>query len=229
MSKSFFKQIALPLFFLAFAITSYVIWKILELPSEADIIQVARNYFDRYGLITLLISSLLEGLLLIGWYYPGSLVIFLGVIFAGKNIPNVIEAVAIITLGLFTAFTINFFLGKYGWYRLLLNVGLKKSLESAQGRLTKYGLKAIYISFWHPNLAALTSTAAGILQFPFKKFIYNSLAATILWNIFWGTLVYILGEASLTLIGLRFIIISTTVWIAYQFWSKNKQSSNIKQ
>jgi membrane protein DedA with SNARE-associated domain len=225
MSKSFFKQIAIPLFFLAFAITSYVIWKILQLPSEADLIEIARGYFNKYGLITLLISSLIEGLLLMGWYYPGSLVIFLGVIFAGKDVIKVIEAVAIITVGLFTAYIINFFLGKYGWYKLLLTVGLRKSLEVAKQKLTKYGLWAIFISYWHPNLAALTSTATGILQFSFKKFIFYSFGATVLWNIFWGTLVYLLGEASLSLIGIRFIIIVLTAWIVYKLWARNKSVS----
>lgn len=224
MNKSLLKQIAIPLLLLAFALTSMVVWKILNLPSEGQLVQMAKTYFDKYGLITLLISSIVEGLLLIGWYYPGSLVIFLGVIFAGKNVGNVAEAVAVITVGMIIAYVINFFLGKYGWYRLLLTVGLKKSLASAQGRLAKHGLMAIFISFWHPNLAAITSTAAGILQFPFKKYFYYALPATILWNVFWGALVYFMGEASLALVGIRFIIIAIAVWILYKLWTRKGEN-----
>lgn len=220
MSKNILKKVALPLLFLGVFLSLYLVWKILGLPPEDGLIQMAREYFERYGLLVVFISAVIEGLLLVGWYYPGSLVIFLGVIFAGKDIPRVIAVVSVVTIGLFIAGIINFFVGRHGWYRLLLVFGLKEPLESAQHRLTKYGLSAIFISYWHPNLAALTSTSAGLLQFPFRKFFMYSLCATILWNIFWGALVYFLGEASLSLVGLRFVIIAVIVWIAFRLWFK---------
>ena len=219
-SKNIWKTIGLPLIFLGVFSSLYLVWKILDLPPEAELIEIARAYFEKYGLVTVLVSAIIEGLLLIGWYYPGSLVILLGVIFAGKNIPHVIEVVSVVTLGLFIAYIINFFLGKYGWYRLLLAFGLKEPLENAQHRLIKYGLSGIFISYWQPNLAALASTAAGILHFSFRKFLLYSLVSVVTWNIFWGTLVYFLGEASLSFVGLKFAFIAIGIWIAFRLISR---------
>src|SRR3989344_8050874 len=223
-SKNILKTVGLPLFFLGIFLSLYLIWKILDLPPESELIEIARNYFDKYGLITVLLSAIIEGVLLVGWYYPGSLVIFLGVIFAGKNIPDVIQVVSVVTIGLYIAYIINFFIGKHGWYRLLLKFGLKEPLEKAQPRLAKHGPAGIFLSFWQPNLAALTATAAGILQFPLRKFLLFSLSATILWNIFWGTLVYFLGAASLSLLGVRFVLIAIVVWMLLRLYWKEKPS-----
>ena len=220
MSKNLFKKIALPLFFLGVFLLLYLVWKILDLPPNDELIRIAKEYFEKYGLVTVLISAVIEGLLLIGWYYPGSLVIVLGVIFAGKDLARVVEVVSVIIVGLFVAYIINFFVGKYGWYRLLLAFGLKEPLGNAQRRLTKYGLSAIFVNYWHPNLAALTSTSAGILHFSFKNFFIYSLIATILWSVLGGAFVYFLGEASLSLVDLRFVIIAIIAWIAFRLWFK---------
>ena len=220
MSKNLFKKIALPLLFLCVFLSLYLLWRLLNLPPEDELIQIAKDYFEKYGLLTVFVSAVIEDLLLIGWYYPGSLVIFLGVIFAGKDIPKVVEVVSVVTIGLFIAYIINFFVGKYGWYRLLLAFGLKEPLENAEHRLTKYGLRAIFMSYWQPNLAALTSASVGILQFSFRKFLIYSFFATVLWSIFWGTIAYFLGGASLSFIGIRFIIIAILVWIVFRLWFK---------
>lgn len=109
---------------------------------------------------------------------------------------------------------------------MLLKFGLKKPTEKAQTQLSKYGLSGIFLSYWQPNLAALASTAAGILQFPFKKFILYSATAAILWNMFWGVLVYVLGEAALTAIGARFVMVVIILWIAYRSISKKNYTTS---
>lgn len=192
------------------------------MPPDEEIIEIARFYFDKYGLAILLISAFVEGTVLVGWYYPGSLVIFLGVILAGRDIPKVVAAVATITLGLFFAYLINFLLGKYGWYRLLLKFGLKAALEDTKARVLKYGPAAIFISYWQPNLAALVATSAGILDFSFKKFFLYSLAAAVLWDTFWGILVYFIGEKVLEVVGLKSILLVISLWIIYRIWNSEK-------
>ena len=220
MIRDTLKKIVLPLIFLGAAVSLFFVWKIFDLPPQERLIEIARSYFDAYGLITIFISSILEGVLLVGWYYPGSLVIFLGVIFAGHNIVRVVEVISFVTAGFFVAYALNFALGKYGWYRVLLVLGLREPLERAKHRLANYGLRAIFLTYWHPNLAGLTSTAAGILHIPFKKFFFYSCISAILWNIFWGSLVYFLGEQALTLIGFRFVLIILGIWILVRIFSE---------
>ncbi|MBI2065810.1 MAG: VTT domain-containing protein [Candidatus Zambryskibacteria bacterium] len=220
MEKIDYKKALLPLALLGVFMLIYLAWRFFGLPPEEELIEIARFYFDKYGLAILLISALIEGTVLIGWYYPGSLVIFLGVILAGKDIPKVIAAVGAITAGLFFAYILNFLLGKYGWYRLLLKFGLRDALEDAKERVIKHGLTAIFMSYWQPNLAALVATSAGILDFSFKKFLIYSLVAAALWNTFWGTLVYFIGKDVLSLVGLRFVLLAIFLWIIYRIWNQ---------
>src|SRR3989338_345504 len=221
-AKSFLKIVGLPIVFLGVSLSLWAIWKILDLPPRDELIEITRRYFDLYGYWIVFVSAIIEGILLAGSCFPGRLVVFLGVIFAGKNIPEVIWVVTLVTIGLFLAYLFNYALGKYGWYRLLLKFGLREPIENSQMRLTKYGLSGIFLSYWQPNLAALISTAAGILQFSFKKFMLYSVIAVTLWDIFWGMLVFFLGEAALTAVGTWFVIVSMTVWIAYRLMFNRK-------
>ena len=229
MSKIDFKKALLPLSVLGIFLLIYLAWRFFGLPPEEELIEIARFYFDKYGLAILLISALVEGTVLVGWYYPGSLIIFLGVILAGKDISKVVEAVATITLGLFFAYLVNFLIGKYGWYRLLLRFGLREALEDAKARVIKHGLLAILMSYWQPNLAALVATSAGILDFSFKKFFIYSIIAALLWNTFWGILVYFVGEGVLSLVGIRFVFLAIFLWIIYRIWNEkgNKETKDI--
>ena len=79
-------------------------------------------------------------------------------------------------------------------------------MENAQRRLTKYGLSAIFTTYWQANLASCISTAAGILQFPLRRFIAYSFVAEAFWVTFWATLIFFLGSAALALAGFRMIL-----------------------
>jgi len=222
MSREILKKLALPVLFLLITLSIFLVWKIFDLPEQEELLNSVQHYFDKYGLITVFISAIIEGLLLIGWYYPGSLVIVLGVIFAGQNLWRVIETLTLITLGLYIGYVINFFVGKYGWYRLLLKFGLREHLEKSQAKLIKNGPAAIFLSFWHPAAGALISTAAGIIQFPHLRFFALAAIALTIWNALWGTLVYFMGTAALSLIGFKFILAVILAWIAYTLYLNKK-------
>lgn len=206
--------VALPLAVLATFLLLYAVWLALDLPPEETILEIARGYLDRYGVVIVLISAYLEGLLLIGWYFPGTLVIIFALIAAGPDVPRVAQVAALAGSGLFAAFVTNFFAGKYGWYRLLLGFGLRAPLENAQARLVRYGPSAIFTSYWQANLASVVSTAAGILQLSAPRFLAWSLAAEAFWITFWSSLIFFLGRAALSLAGFRIILLMILIWIA---------------
>ncbi len=192
----------------------YAVWILLDLPPEETLIPIARDFFQRYGLVTVLIGAALEGLLLVGWYFPGTMVIVLGLILAGHDVLRLAQVAAMAATGLCAAYLINFFVGKYGWYRLLLAFGLREPLEKAQSRVARYGVGAIFATYWQANLASLTSTAAGVLRLPLVTFLLASVGATVLWITFWSTLIYFLGAAAMTLVNLRYVLIAIALWIA---------------
>ena len=199
----------------------YAIWLLLDLPPEETILAVARSYFDSYGLVTVYVCAAIEGLLLIGFYFPGSLVFFLGLLLAAGDPARTFQVGALAAFGLYTGYLVNYALGRHGWYRLLVAFGLRDGLERAKQRLNRHGLHAVFMTYWQPNLGSLTSTAAGVLQLAFAKFAVYSAAAVAFWIGFWSTLVYILGKPALTLVGFRFIAIMLATWIVVALiWSR---------
>src|SRR2546423_12932733 len=156
------KIIAFPLAVLAVFGLLYAIWLALDLPPEETMIAAAKFYLDRDGVVIVLVSAYLEGLLLIGWYFPGTLVIILALVFAGPDPARTAQVAAVAGTGLFSAYVTNFFAGKYGWYRLLLAFGLREPPANAQRRLTKYGPSAVFTTYWQGQLSSCLSTAARL-------------------------------------------------------------------
>jgi membrane protein DedA with SNARE-associated domain len=214
--------VAFPLAVLAVFLVLYAVWIALDLPPEETLIDIARGYLDRYGGVIVLVCAYLEGLLLIGWYFPGTLVIIFALILAGQDVVRVAQVAVLAGAGLFAAYVTNFFAGKYGWYRLLLAFGLRAPLEDAQRRLARYGLSAIFTSYWQANLASVISTAAGILQFSVARFLAYSLAAEAFWIAFWASLIFFLGRSALSLAGFRMILLMIVIWIAVRLLFRKK-------
>jgi len=222
MFNDIFQKIKLPLFLIFFFLLLILLWKLFKLPPEEELIEIARGYFERFGLLTVLVASIIEGALLAGWYVPGGLVIFLGVILS-HDPKQAVLSVLLTIVGFLIAYVFNYFVGKYGWYKVLLKLGVKSSLEKAQKDFNKHGFKTIYLSYWEPNLASLISTAAGIAQAPFRKFFFTSVMATFLWAIFWGTIAYIFGEQILQYLGGIFFGV-IIIWIIFIIVKHIKQS-----
>lgn len=212
--KVLLQKIKVPILIGTFFITVLLLWNLFNLPSEDELISLARNYFQHYGVVTVFFAAIIEGALFAGWYAPGGLVIFLGVIFSRSPQQAVASVVATI-LGFTIAYTLNFFIGKYGWYKALFRLGVRKPLEKANTSFEKYGFRAIYLSYWEPNLASLISTTAGIAKVSFRKFFIASGVATVFWGIFWGSITYIFGQKILNYLGLVFLaaMLGWIVWI----------------
>ncbi len=187
--RYYLKLLALPILFTVLFTSLFIIWELFSLPSEEVLAEALRSQFEKFGLPILFFSSILEGMLLLGNYFPGVFVIFLGVIVA-ETIPEAIIAVAVVTGGLIIAHLGNYALGRYGWYRLLVRFGLRGAIEKAKENLVRRGPIAILGSYWLPSVGALTDTAAGIMHMPFRTFIRYSLISTVLWDIAAGVLVY---------------------------------------
>lgn len=214
----------MPLFSLVAFGAFYLVWIFFDMPSQEQLIVTSGEYFEKYGLITIFVSAILESVLMMGWYYPGSLVIVLGAVLAGDDLVQLSLVWLVTTLGFIISYIFNFYVGKYGWYRLISALGFREALEKAKSQLVSYGPRAIFFTYWHPNLAALTATAAGILSIPIRTFLLYSLAATVPYNITWTTLAYILGEKAIDAIGPKFVLAVIAIWVLVILVRKRKPS-----
>lgn len=210
--KEYLKILSVPLGLLAVFLSMSLIWKVFGLPTDDEMVFIVKSYFDNYGLWIVFIGALIEGFFILGQYFPGGFVIFLGVISSVGDVPRAVSTVLITSLSFFIAYTLNYFIGKYGWYKLLQKFGFGHSIEKAKEKLSNQGLNAVIFGYWEPNLASIIATSAGIMKINFVKFTLYSLSGILLWNMFWGVLVYSLGESALKIIGLKYVLIIFGVW-----------------
>jgi len=148
--RYYIKLLAIPLLLFGLFLSLSIIWKVANLPPADELAEIVKTLFDQYGLPVIFLSSIIEGVLLVGSYFPGVFVIFLGVILA-SSIPQAIQVVVVVTAGLFIAHMFNYALGRYGWYKLLTRFGMKGAVEQARERLVKRGPIAILSSYWLPS------------------------------------------------------------------------------
>lgn len=189
-----------------------ILWKAFDLPERDVFVDLVKHYFSVYGAWIVFVSALLEGMLVAGSFFPGGVVIFLGVATAW-DARRAAFVVVVVSVAFFIAYTIDYFLGKYGWYRLFLKFGLKEPIEKSKAKLSRHEPTAIVFSYWSPNLAAITATAAGVLRIPLKRFLRHSAIGIIVWNTFWGILVFSLGERALNLISVKWAALILGSWV----------------
>ena len=219
-----------PLILLAFYLSLWGVWSLFDLPQDAELIEVINRYFAQHGLWVLFLAAVIEGALILGQYFPGGFVIFIGVISAGDNITRIVTVVALVCVAFFIAYMFNYALGRFGWYRLFLKLGLKGALENAQTKLERQYFLGIIASYWEPNLASITATAAGILQFSFRRFLLYSAIAIIAWNMLWGVFVHLAGQTIFQYFGVKYAFIVFGIWIAvllskYFFYDRKREQS----
>src|SRR3989338_380457 len=163
------------------------------------------------------VSALFEGVFILGNYYPGSFVISLTVISAGRDLNRVIFLVSLVSLAFFIAYYINYLMGEYGWHKLFIKFGMKSQLEKAQQMLSRYGLPFFLLSYWNPNFASFSATGAGVSGFPLGKFLSYSLVSVLFWNLVWGAVVFQFGQKALDFMSPKFIIPLLLAWVIIAF------------
>lgn len=167
-------------------------------------------------MLIIFIGALLEALLFVGFYFPGSLIIVLGVAVAPDPF-HAFLAVLAVSAGVLVGYSLNYFLGRYGWYKIFLKLGMRSAIENSKAKMEKNDMRYIFYTFWNPALAAFTSTAAGILQLGYKRFLLLAFMAIAAWNTFWGVLVYSLGESALMLLSFSLVLKVIAVWVLFEF------------
>jgi membrane protein DedA with SNARE-associated domain len=121
------------------------------------------------------------------------LVIFLGVAATAGQPEKAVATVFAVCLGMLIGYIVNYFLGKYGWYKVLIKFGFQNELLKIESRVQNKGLLGAFFLYIMPGLGSLLSTAFGVLKFNFFKFLLFTCTMVLFWNSIWGTVVYFFG------------------------------------
>lgn len=222
--KEFLKFAALPLLFLLLGLTFWGTWKFFDLPNTEELIVKIREFYREHGYWFVFVGALVEGLLFVNWYLPGSLVIVFGVVFTQGNPIAAVITVGLVILAFFITSLLNYAMGRYGLYHLFVKFGLREPLNNMRAKLERSGLAIIFNTYFHPNVGALTATSAGILQLSFYKFVFYSAIALIAWNTLWGFITYFSGPILLEAFHpkIAFPVLLIWIFVSYIQFRKNK-------
>jgi membrane protein DedA with SNARE-associated domain len=207
---------AFPTILIALFCLFLLLWKILRLPPPEELIRTIDSAFSTHGYWLVFISAFIEGLLLIGAQFPGSVVLVLAMMASRRGILNPLAVGTLIIAGFFVACMINYALGRFGWYRLFARLGLDHVLDRMRTRVEERGLSVVRYTYFHPNISSLTATSCGILRVPFGAFSRHSLIALVAWNIAWASAIYVLGEWLRQFLNWWPVIIGLTLFLCYR-------------
>jgi membrane protein DedA with SNARE-associated domain len=169
----------------------------------------------RYGYAVVFVGAFLEATPVVNFYLPGSTIIILAVALSREGYMNVFVVLAIATTAFLLSYILDYAMGRYGWYTLMLRCGLGSALDRAQKRVSRHGPKWIFPSYVHPNIGAITSTACGILRIPFSRFVPYSLVALIVWDSLWGALTYYESSFILRFANTKWLILVVAAWLLF--------------
>jgi len=156
-----------------------------------ELISMAGNFYKDYGPLLLFISGLLEAIIVIGWYYPGSTIILLGASLAGAGVISPYSVLLWGLAGLILGYIINYFIGAK-WQNFAQKFELTEYVKKIKQRVRKNNLIYFWVTF-HPDVAAVAALAFGMFNTNFWKFFFGITIASLFWAIFWGMLFYFFG------------------------------------
>jgi membrane protein DedA with SNARE-associated domain len=224
---SFLRQVAFPVVVFALLVAFNLFYKWANLPSPEEVVALSRFYFYRYGYIIVFAGAFLEATPVLNFYLPGSTVVILAVAYSAEGDLNVYGVLVVASVAILLAYTMNYILGKYGWYKVMLRFGLGPLVNSAHKRISQHGISWLWIVYFHPNSGAIAATAAGILQVPLPQFIMTSAAAVTFWSVFWGLISYFGASEILRFLDMRWLIPVALIWVLISILKAMKQKKEI--
>ncbi len=192
----------------------------------SQIITAAEDVYGVYGYYLIFLGAFIEGTFLIGFYIPGSLIVFLGVSLARMGITSFPLVILFGTLGFTCGYSLNYFLGRYGWYKLIEGVGFESQIKKTKEKIHGNYDKALFWGYIMPSTGSMLSTVSGILHIPFKKFLIRTLLIQTFWSLVLGGLAYAFGMNFINMFLIYFGLIALAGILIYVLNKTRKKTPN---
>ena len=221
-------ELIVPAVLIAFYI-SFLILLRGTIPSSGELIDHLGSLYERFGYEVIFIGAMLEALVLVNLFVPGSVAVAFGAIFARSGQVDLTYAVLAAAMGAIFGFIIDFIVGYFGFGTLVQRSGYGNFIEKAKNQIKKYGVKTFILGFIHPNIGSFVALSAGILKLPFLTFLVLTFLSTLAWVSLWGLLVFALGEVFLIILTKYIwvlVLLVLSVWILSILYGKSKRESS---
>ena len=180
-AKTYLEPGLFPFTLVIILVMARFIWAPLGLPDTETLIIVSRGFFEQYGYAALFVSAFLESLFMISFYFPGSFMVVLAIIVSDRSLYSLSIIACVGIASVLAATAVNYWLGREGFYRLLLRLGSRGIVERMQAWLDRYGLFTLFVSGMHPNFLAVANICMGIAREGLLKSLTYSFGTLLFW------------------------------------------------
>jgi membrane protein DedA with SNARE-associated domain len=232
--KKYFKQEYILLALVAgfsFAIIFLLrfLWDYAGLPSSQEIISLLINFINTYGLWIVIVSAFLESLLLVGMYFPGTIIIFTTIAATGSDVERMLKVVLFASIGMLLGYTFDYILGRRGLSKVFTKIGIESEIEKLKQQVQSQGIFSGIFLYALPGFGSLLSTALGVMRFSFIYFLIFITSCILFWNTLWGVVGYFLGPVLLSYVSSKYFSLSVVaIWLVY-FYRSGKFDEIIDQ
>jgi membrane protein DedA with SNARE-associated domain len=213
--RGLFTKVTLPGVLLITMVVFVAIYRMLGLPSPEEFLSIAKHFYEDYGILVVFLAAVVEGILGVNWYLPGSAIVALGVILHAGDPLGAILVIIVASIGFLVAYILDYYIGKFALYSFLSWLGIEGPLRRMRGKLEAKGPQILLSACIHPNIGALAATSAGILRVQIWRFMMLITAGILFWNAIWGVLVYFMGEVILEVAGMWILVGLAAAWFAW--------------
>ncbi len=167
-----------------------------------DLLEAIKAQYTTYGYLIVFLAAYLENTVILGLILPGGSLVLLGAIYAAGGTLSLPLVIFFGWIGMALGNSTDYWIGRFGLYRLIENTRLKKYLDphmaSATDFLNKRGGAAIFISHFIGHLRSFVAMTAGAVKFPFRRFAVYELAAALIWNLIYALAGFFLAASAST-------------------------------
>jgi membrane-associated protein len=195
--------------------------------------EIVQDLAQRYGYWAIFFGILLENL---GLPIPGETVTLAGGFLAGSDQLNYWFVVGDAALGATIGGNFGYWLGRWGGWSLLLNLGKlfriqEPQLEELKRQFGENAGKAIFLGRFIALLRIFASPLAGIAEIPYWKFSLYNIAGAVTWASVMVTLAFFAGQIlpleKLMSLASQFGVVAlllVVAWIVVPFWLESRKA-----
>jgi len=188
---------------------------------------------DHWGYLLLFLSAMVEAMPIIGSFFPGHTIVFLGGFFANLGILRLDAAILVASVGAIAGDCLGYFIGRRYGHDFIVRYGKyffvnQAKYESTRKLINEHAGKTIIAGRFYAFARAFTPFVAGISHVKFSKFIFYDIIGGVAWAGSSILIGYIFGQGFTTASKYfgRFIIIALIaiilIVLGYRFINKRR-------
>lgn len=158
-------------------------------------LEKVERLFANYGYWVVFIGVLIENSMFLGLFVPGAIILILAGLSAENGSINIWYVLGLALIATIIGDTISYWIGRFGWSKVLDRFGMSESLERVRGPMESNQTWIILGYHLAGYSRAIGPAAAGIFRIPFRRWAPLDYLGGAIWVFLYTGIGYALGLA----------------------------------